>query len=159
MRVRKLTAADVCAVTGYNRDQLRGLLKELPEWSAAPGERMARAYSAHDLIVLSVVHVLDAVVGMRRKMIAAAFSQLQEALSGPKSIAANARLIITFAPLRVDYSDGKITVAEGLIVSLQPIFGRIDQYLGAVKVQPASSQANLRLGPTLVGSRRRRGST
>jgi hypothetical protein len=159
MRARKLTAADVCAVTGYNRDQLRGLLKELPEWSAAPGERRARAFSAHDLIVLSVVHVLDAVVGIRRKTIAAVFSQLQKTLSGPKPIAANARLVITFEPLRVDYVDGKATIVEGLLVPLQPIFGGIDQYLGAAKVEPSNSQATLRLGPALLGARRRRGST
>lgn len=158
MRARKLTAVDVCAVTGYNRDQLRGLLKELPEWSVAPGERRARAYSAHDLIVLSVIHVLDVVVCMRRKMIAAAFPQLQDVLSGPKPLAANARIVITFSPLRVAYLDGKATVTEGLIIPLQPIFSRIDQYLGVAQVQPAS-QANLRLGPAIVDGRRGRTST
>lgn len=157
MRARKLTAADVCEVTGYNRDQLRGVLRELPQWSAAPAERMARAFSAHDLIVLSVVHTLDAVIGIRRKTIASLFPQLRSALSGPKRVAASARLVITFAPLRVEYLDGKVVAQEGVVVSLQPIFDRVDQYLGASQLLAANSQTDLRLGPGLIRGRRRRG--
>lgn len=156
MRQRKLTAADVCEVTGYNRDQLRGVLKELPMLSAPPAERMARAFTAQDLIVLSVVHGLDVVVGMRRKAIAALFAKLQSALSGPKKVAANARLVITFAPYRVEYIDGDSAVEEGVVVSLDPIFSRVDGYLGAGRVLPSDSQTSLRLGPGLVRTRRRR---
>jgi hypothetical protein len=157
MRVRKLTAADVCAVTGYNRDQLRGVLKELPRWSAAPGERMARTFSAQDLVVLSVVHTLDAVIGIRRKTIALIFPQVRGALSGPKRVAASARLAVTFAPLHVEYLDGKDVLPEGVVVALQPILDRVDRYLGAGQLLPAGSQADLRLGPGLVRARRRRG--
>lgn len=157
MQVRKLTAADVCGVTGYNRDQLRGVLKELPRWSAAPAERMARAFSAHDLIVLSVVHTLDVVIGIRRKTIALVFPKLQSVLSGPKRVAASARLVIAFAPLRVEYLDGKTVVSEGVVVSLQPIFDRVDRYLGVGQLPSADSQADLRLGPGLIRARRRRG--
>jgi hypothetical protein len=160
MRVRKLTAADVCEVTGYNRDQLRGLLKELPGWSVAPAERMARSYSAHDLIVLCVVHKLETVLCIRRKAIASVFRQLQSALSGPKPIAASARLVITFSPARVEYSDDKASVPEeGIVVSLQSILHRVDQYLSAGKILTSNSQSSLGLGPGLVRSRRRRGAS
>jgi hypothetical protein len=157
MRVRRLTAADVCEVTGYNRDQLRSLLKELPDWSAAPGERKAREYLAHDLIVLSVVHTLDVVIGIRRRSIGSVFPQLRKALSGPKPMAASARLLITFVPLRVDYFDGKAAIPEGVVVSLQSIFDRVDRYLGSAQVASVDTQAHLRLGPGLVRMRRRRG--
>jgi len=159
MKVRKLTAADVCEVTGYNRDQLRGLIKELPKWSAAPAERMARVYTAHDLIVLCVVHTLETLMGMRRKAIALVFEQMQDALSGPKPIARNARLVLSFSPLSVEYFDSKTHVSEGVVVSLQPILDRVDQYLSAGKIFASDSQANLQLGPGLVRTRRRRGTT
>jgi hypothetical protein len=159
MKVRKLTAADVCEVTGYNRDRLRGLLKELPEWSVAPAERMARSYSARDLIVLCVVHKLETVLCTRRKAIASVFRQLQSALSGPKPISAGARLVITFEPPRVEYYDEReiSVLEEGVILSLQPILDQVDHYLGAGQVLTSTSQANLRLGPGLVRPRRRRG--
>jgi len=157
MKVRKLTAADVCEVTGYNRDQLRGLIKELPKWAAAPAERMARAYTAHDLIVLCVVHTLETVMGMRRKAIALVFGQMQDALSGPKPMARNARLVFTFSPLDVEYFDSKTQVSEGVVVSLQPILDRVDQYLSVGNHFGSDSQSDLRLGPGLVRARRRRG--
>lgn len=159
MRVRKLTASDICEVTGYNRDQLRGLMEELPKWSAAPAERMARAYTAHDLIVLCVVHTLETIAGVRRKTIASFFRQLQGALSGPKPAAASARLMISFAPMRVEYLDGRTPSVEGVsvFIPLQPILDRVDRYLGAVQIPVSNSQADLRLGPGLVRARRRRG--
>jgi hypothetical protein len=156
MRARKLTAADVCEVTGYNRDQLRALLKELPAWSAAPGARMAREYSARDLIVLSVVHVLDSVIGIRRKSIALILPLLLQNLSGPKPIAADARLVIMFAPPLVKYLDGKAVASEGVVVALQSIIDRVDRYLGAAQILAPNSQADLQLGPGLVRTRRRR---
>jgi hypothetical protein len=157
-KTRKLTASDVCHVTGYNRDQLRGLLKELPDWSAAPAERMAREFSPQDLIVLSVVRTLDAVVGMRRKAIASLFPKLQSTLSGPKVVSAGAILVISFDPLRVEYSHSRSSIAQGLMVPLQPIFDRVDHYLGVGHTPSSSSQTNLRLGVGLVRGRRRRGS-
>jgi hypothetical protein len=157
-KTRKLSASDVCHVTGYNRDQLRALLKELPDWSAAPAERMAREFSPHDLIVLSVVRTLDAVIGMRRKAIASLLPKLQSTLSGPKVVSAGAILVISFDPLRVEYMHSRNSIAEGLMVPLQPIFDRVDYYLGVGHTPSSSSQTNLRLGVTLVRGRRRRGS-
>ena len=160
MRVRRLTAVDVCEVSGYNRDQLRGLLQELPKWSSAPGERRARAYSRHDLIVLAVVHTLDVTISMRRKAIAAVFPLIQAALSGPKPIAKSARLAIAFSPrLQVEYLDDGSIVPEGVVVVLQPILDRVDRYLSGVQVQAPDPQADLELGPGLVRGRRRGSAT
>src|SRR5205823_9782517 len=99
-------------------------------------------------------------VGIRRKTIASFFRQLQAVLSGPKPAAASALLTIGFAPIRVDYLDAKVTAVEGVavVVPLQPILDRVDQFLGAVQVPVSNSQVDLRLGPGLVRARRRRGS-
>jgi hypothetical protein len=156
MRMRRLTAADACGVTGYNRDQLRGLLKELPEWTRAPAERKARTFSPQDLVVLSVVHTLDAVMDIRRKTIAAIFPQLRSVLSGPKRLASSARLVIAFAPLRVEYVDADAPTAEGVVVALQPILDRIDRYLGSGRAALGEPQTSLELGPGLLRNRRRR---
>jgi len=120
---------------------------------------MARAYTAHDLTVLCVVHTLETVAGIRRKTIAAFFRQLQGALSGPKPTAASARLVISFAPTRVEYVDAKMPSVDGIaiFVPIQPILDRVDRYLGAVQVPAPNSQADLHLGPGLVRARRRRG--
>lgn len=155
MKTRKLTASDVCEVTGYNRDQLKALLKELPAWSSAPSARVAREFSPHDLIVLSVVHVLDSRVGIRRKRIALMLTKLRQALFGPREVDRSARLAISFDPMHVEYMSGKISIREGVLISLEPIFDRVDHYLGAAQSWNAS-QENLRLGPGSLRSRRRR---
>jgi len=157
MKTRKLTAADVCEVTGYTRDQLRALLNELPAWSEeAPSARVAREYSAHDLIVLSVIHVLDSRVGIRRRQIASMLNQLRRALSGPRDIDRNARLAISFDPQHIDYVGSGSDIQEGVVISLGPVFDRVDQYLGAAQTGTASAQSRLQIGPTLVRPRRRR---
>ena len=156
MRTRKLTAADVCEVSGYNRDQLRALLNELPGWASAPKARKAREYSAHDLIVLTVVRMLDTNIGIRRQHISRVFPYLRKALLGPKKITGNARLAVTFSPLRVDYLDDRETLREGVIVSLQPVFDRVDRYLSVGTAIESDAQVTLQLGPGLVGARRKR---
>ncbi len=154
MKTRKLTASDVCEVTGYNRDQLKAVLK-LPHWSAAPGARMAREFSPHDLIVLGVVRVLDSRVGIRRKQIGLMLTKLRQALLGPREVDRSASLAISFDPIHVEYVSGKNPSREGLLISLEPIFDRVDRYLGAARSWNAS-QENLRLGPGSLRSRRRR---
>lgn len=154
MRPRKLTASDVCEVTGYSRDQLKALVKEMKALPAAPSQRVAREYSAHDLIVLAVVHVLDVRIGIRRKNIALMLPQLRKALFGPRAVDRSAYVAITFDPLQIEYISGKATLKESILVSLEPIFDGVDQYLGTV--QPRVAQENLRLGAGLVRSRRRR---
>lgn len=157
MKTRKLTAADVREVTGYTRDQLRALLNELPVWSEeASSARVAREYTAHDLIVLSVIYLLDIRVGIRRKQIALMLSHLRRALSGPRNIDRNARLAISFDPRHVAYVGSGSDIQEGVVISLGPVFDRVDQYLGAAHTITASAQPRLQIGPALVRSRRRR---
>jgi hypothetical protein len=155
MKTRKLTASDVCEVTGYNRDQLKALLKELPDWSAAPSARIAREFSPHDLIVLGVVHALDSRVGIRRKLIAPMLAKLQQVLLGPREVDRSARLIISFDPTHVEYVSEKTSIREGVLISLEPIFDRVDRYLGAVPSRN-TAQENLRLGPSSLRPRRSR---
>jgi hypothetical protein len=155
MRVRRLTAADVCEVTGYGRDQLKALLKEIPGWSASPGARVARQFSPHDLIVLSVVQVLDTRIGIRRKRIGLLVSKLRQALLGPREASASAHLTISFDPPSIEYVSGAQSIDEGVVISLQPIFHRVDRYLGAARSSDVS-QENLRLPPAAGTNRRRR---
>lgn len=155
MRPRKLTAADVCEVTGYTRFQLRGLHNRLRDWPA-PAARSAREYSASDLILLNVIHELDVRVGLRRKQIALALPALRKVLSGPREIATSARLVVSFSPLRIEYVGREHQVMEGLVISLDPIFTRVDLYMGVAR--PAAAQNSLPLEPGLVRSKRRKAS-
>lgn len=155
MKTRKLTASDVCEVTGYSRDQLKALLKGVPTWSPAPSARVAREFLPHDLIVLGVVRALDSRVGMRRKQIGLMLPKLRQALLGPREVDRSAYLAISFNPLHVEYVSEKTSIREGVMVSLEPIFDRVDGYLGAAQSWNAS-QENLRLPLGAVRSRRRK---
>jgi len=152
---RRLTASDVCEVTGYTRYQFKSLLRELSAWFPASSARVAREFSPHDLIVFGVVHILDCRVGMRRKRIGSMLTKLRQVLLGPREVDRSPCLAISLDPLHIEYVSGKSSIREGVLVSLEPIFDRIDHYLGAA--QPWNgAQENLRLPHGAVRSRRRR---
>jgi hypothetical protein len=152
---RKLTASDVCQVTGYSRDQFKNLLRELSTSFPASSARVAREFSPHDLIVFGVVRVLDSRVGVRRKQIGSMHAKLRQVLLGPRAVGQSPCLAISFDPLHVEYVSGKSPIQEGVLISLEPIFDRVDRYLGAA--QPwNSAQESLRLSPGAVRSRHRR---
>jgi hypothetical protein len=156
--MRKLTAADVQKVTGYSRNQLRGLLDELPAYSGqAPSVRIAREFTPHDLIVLSVVSILESRVGLRRRAIVAISELLRKVLSGPKKVNRGARLMVSFDPPLVSYIASGLPSRDGVLISLGPIFERVDRYLGYADSASAQLQPNLRLGPTLISTERRKG--
>jgi hypothetical protein len=156
MKARKLTASDACEVTGYTRDQLKALLRDLPAWGPPPRARAAREFSPHDLIVLGVVHVLDSRISLRRRQIGLMLPKLRQALLGPREVTRSPRLAISFDPLSVEYLSGRMPSArDGLLISLGPIFDRVDYYLGATQSRK-TFQKNLPLPPEPVRSRRRR---
>ncbi len=155
--IRKITAVDIREVTGYSRNQLRGLLDELPIYSeqeTAP--RIAREFSRSDLTVLAVVHVLETRNGVRRKTIAPVITQLRKTLTGPKTINRGARLLISFDPPTVSYLTTSVTSQDGILVSLGPIFDRVDQYLNFGPAHAGNVGPELNLGPTLVTSNRKK---
>lgn len=145
---RRLTAADVCTVTGYSRDELHATLKVLWPYSeevAAP--RVAREFTARDLIVLSVTRVLERRFGVRRSALAAIGEALRAALSGPKEVSKKARLVVSIEPPSVEYVNMSITEREGLVVALGPIFEKVDGYL------TFDAQGLLPLTPEVLSSR------
>lgn len=142
--VRRLTAADVCAVTGYSRDELHALLRVLAPYAqekSAP--RVAREFTATDLVVLSVTQMLESRFGLRRTAVAELGELLQRACSGPRPLAEDAGLAITVRPPEVQRCDLGLA-REGLLISLVPVYDRIDAYLS---YEP---QLALRFGPSLV---------
>lgn len=143
---RKLTSADVCEVSGYSRDELHAILKTLwPYCEAKPSPRIARAFSPHDLVVLSVTRVLEHEMGLRRTAVASLGKELHGALSGPKTVNRAARLVVTVRPTSVTYVSHTTMDMQGVVVLLGPIFEKLDQYLSF------DSHPNL-LGPALIAA-------
>ncbi len=154
MKARKLTAVHVCEVTGYSRNQLRGLLDELPCYSEKESSpRVAREFSRSDLIVLSVVHALENKVGLRRGAISQVVGSLRNTLIGPKAVNRSARLLIAFDPPSVAYLTDELPSADGVLVSMGLIFEHVDHYLNHDLPDPEEIQSELNFGPTLVSRR------
>ncbi len=142
---RRLTAADVCAVTGYSRDELHALLRVLePYCTDKSSPRVAREFTPRDLVVLGVTQLLEVRYGLRRTAVAELGLQLQSALAGPKGVNRDARLAISVRPPSVDYLDDGVIVTEGLVIALGPLFEKVDDYLS---FEP---QLSLQFGPSLV---------
>lgn len=151
MPPRKITVVDVCAITGYERDHLQAVLKELPPYNEyAKKPRIAREFTPHDVIALCVVFELETQYGVRRKMIGKISELLRHPLSGPKAVAANARLCIILNPPSVTYSTDTELKHDGIYISLKGIFQRADQYLSYGGSMFSVEQAELNLPPVGV---------
>lgn len=157
MRVRKITATDVCEVTGYSRHQLRGLLDDLPIYSRKKTvPRVAREFTRADLIVLAVVRALETRHSVRRDVIASISDLLRRTLAGPKTVNRDARLLISFDPLTISYLTGVAPPPDGILMSLRPIFQRVDEYLGHGLPYGEEVQSELKFGPGLVAGSRKK---
>lgn len=157
MKIRKITSTDVCAITGYSRDQLRGLIDKLPVFADQKTEaRIAREFTRSELILLAVVHMLEVRYCIRRESIASIIKLLQKALTGPKSVNRHARILVSFDPPTVNYLTDSDPRQDGILMSLGPVFERIDAYLGQGLSIIEKQQSNLNLGPTLVTGNRRK---
>lgn len=127
---RKITTADICAVTGYNRDQLHGLLKKIPLYADYLGSpRVAREFTRHDLLVLSVAVRLEMKYGLQRAAVAAVTDQIYAELRIPKATKHSPFLLISIAPPSATYITEKGIEREGTFVALEPVFKQIDNYL------------------------------
>lgn len=152
---RRLTSSDVCNVTGYTRYQLKALLKQLGASFSAQSERVAREFTPQEMILLGVVWALDIRIGIRRKQIGQMLAKLRKALFVPRDVDPSPALAISFDPLHIEYVTGKISIREGMVISLGPIIDRVDTYLGVAKGRNMA-QETLRLPPGAVRARRRR---
>jgi hypothetical protein len=147
MKVRKIGMSDACEVTGYTRDQIRGLLRDLPEFITTPMEGKNRLFSRVELLMVTIITELEQRYGTKRAAIGHILEQLLSTLNTPRSVNATATLNILFAPPSVTYMPESIAVPEGLVVPLGPIFKRVDIYLGA---HSEDIQSELALGPVIV---------
>ncbi len=157
MKVRKIRVTDVCEVTEYSRHQLRGLLDDLPIYSRKKmAPRVAREFTRADLIMLSVVHVLETRYCVRREAMVSISDLLRKTLVGPKMVNRDARLLIAFDPPTIDYLTSAAVAQDGVLMSLRPIFQRVDEYLGHGLPYGEEIQPELKFGPGLVAGSRKK---
>lgn len=134
---RTITRADIASVTGFSRDKLKGLFRELPGFNEpAEQARVAREYSRHDLIVLAVCCYLDERFGLKRAVIGQLISGIQQALLGPRTVASQAHLVINVPALTVQYIEKVGPISEGLVFPLRDIFKRVDEHIEYGKSAP-----------------------
>jgi hypothetical protein len=133
---RKLTSSDIEAVTGYTRNQARGLLDRLPRYANAPRlARVAQEYSPHDLLAVSVAACLERTHRLQRAAIAEVFDAIYEELRGPRPQHPSPLLHVTFEPPAASYLTEQQAACEGIMVALGPIFGKVDSHLGIAPPQ------------------------
>lgn len=155
MQPRKIKLADACDITGYSRDELNYVLRNIPACTLALGGfKASREFTPIDLLALSVVFTLDRTYGLRLKAIAQIFDQLRQVLAQPRSINEEARLVISIDPPSIIYLDDSGKGETGIIVGMKPIFSRIDHFCHAFRIKGQPFQANLALGPGAVATSR-----
>jgi hypothetical protein len=145
--------ADLLAISGYTRDQMRGLLDAMPAYISRGSQvRVAKQYTAHDLLVIRTCSQLESRYGLQRGTVANFSRALRNVLSGPKPVSATARLLLTFEPAEVRYVESADSVVEGLLVPLAPIFQAVDEYLLPERARLDWGQRELCFGPQAVNS-------
>jgi hypothetical protein len=146
MKVRKITMSDACQATGYTRDQLRGMLRDLPEFVINRSVGKNRQFSRFEFVALCVIARLESRYGMRRAVIGLLLDQLLAALNGLRAAQPNATLNILISPPTVKFVEDDGFPYEGLLVPLAPIFSSVDFYLGAHE----EPEPELPFGPVAV---------
>lgn len=127
---RAITIGDLCELIGYSRDQMRGLLAELPRFVSRPGAaRVARVYSNHDVLVLVLLCRLEMVYGLKRGVVAALCEPIAETLATPRVVRKHAWLLVRIGASQCEYCNDVPSVEDGLVVPLEPVFSAIDSYL------------------------------
>lgn len=153
MSSRSLTIADLLAISGYTRDQMRGLLDAMPSYASRNTQvRVAKQYTAQDLLVVRTCSQLELRYGLQRGAVASFSDGLRSALSGPRPVSATARLLLTFGPPNVRYVEDTESIDEGLMVPLAPIFQAVDEYLLPGRAQLNWGQRELGFGPQAINS-------
>lgn len=139
---------DVCEVTEYTRDQVRGMLRDLPPFLDGSSEGRNRTFSRAELLSICVIAQMETRYGLKRAAIGKIVHQLVSTLSGPRSVDLRARLNIIPESSLVSFLSEEAPVTEGVIVPLGPIFQRVDHYLGAYS--ESGRQGDLPLGLGIV---------
>lgn len=128
--MRPITISDLCVLSGYSRDQMRGLLAELPRFARRHAEaRVARMYSNHDVVLVVSLCRLETVYGLKRSAVSALCEPIAAALAAPRVVSKQACLILRVHDATCEYFDASRLIDDGLVVALRPIFLAIDSYL------------------------------
>lgn len=129
-QMRAIKIGDLCELSGYSRDQMRGLLAELPRFANRQAEaRVARVYTNHDALLLVLLCRLETKYGLKRNIVASLCEPIAAALAMPRAVSGQSRLVVLIESQACKYVDGSPTVDDGLVVALGPIFLAIDSYL------------------------------
>lgn len=153
MTSRSLTMCDLLAISGYTRDQMRGLLEALPAYASRNSQvRVAKQYTAQDLLVVRACSQLESRYGFQRGAVAGFSDVLRSVLSGPRPLSTTARLLFTFEPLNVRYVEATEAIEEGLLIPLAPIFHAVDEYLLPEHARLTWGQRELGFGPQSINS-------
>lgn len=148
---KRITTADVAAVTGLTRHQLRGLLAGLPGFDEHEKRaRVAREYSIQELVLLAVCCELQTRYGLRRDAVASVFEELRTMMSGPRDVVAHARLLINVQPPAVRYLAPFCSVDDGIVLPVEPIFERVYNHLNSDPRYDWAGQRSLDLGPVAI---------
>lgn len=149
MLSRRITFADLAAVGRVDRHRLRNLLKDLPEFATRPvNQRVASEYTLHDLTVVAVLCELDR-MGLRKDAIAQWVSPIQQALSGPRSMAAP-QLLLTSEPLGASLDDEHRRLSSGVVVDLNKVLRIVNDHCAGLD-GVREYQRDLEFGPASVG--------
>ena len=128
--MRPITISDLCELTGYSRDQMRGLLAKLPCFTRRRAEaRVARVYSNYDVMLIVLLCRLETVYGLKRSVVSALSEPITATLTVPREVSRQACLILRAHDATCEYADAVPLVNDGLVVALAPIFLAIDSYL------------------------------
>ncbi len=130
MNVRTLKMADACAMTGYTRDQIRALLRDLPPFTLDQGSGRSRVFSRVELLAITIISFMEQRYGVKRGAIGAILEGLLEALQAPREVDSLACLVIVTGEEAVLFSRLTESVEEGLVIPLAPILDKLDIYLG-----------------------------
>lgn len=128
--MRPIIVSDLCEITGYSRDQMRGLLAELPRFARRRAEaRVARVYSNLDALLIVLLCRLETVYGLKRSVVSTLCEAIAATFSAPRAVSSRACLIVNVRDATCVYVDKSPVVEDGLVVALGPIFMAIDAYL------------------------------
>lgn len=147
MNVRTLKMADACAISGYTRDQMRALLRDLPSFTIDQGSGRNRTFTRVELLTIAIISHMEQRYGIRRAAIGTIIKQLLETLQTPRVVDPLACLVIIAGDSFVLYTQLGESVAEGLVIPLAPIFDQLDTYLG---VKTPQKQMEIGFGPSAL---------
>lgn len=141
--------ADACAISGYTRDQMRALLRDLPSFTTDQGTGRNRIFTRAELLTIAVIAFMEQRYGIKRSAIGAIVERLHTVIQSPRAVDRLACLVIVTGEASVSYSRLNETTSEGLVLPLAPIFDRLDTYLGAKSSQ---NQIEIAFQPSVLHS-------